>query len=470
MADSMLHPSAPPVLVLLLGLFIFPIAAQAFGPYPGLAASSSFALPDTVDLGTLRAAAVDQDPRALQPEILTRATQLRLDRLRAGRLPQFAFSGEATLQSDVPTIPIALPDGATPSAPQEQARVQVEADWSLYDGGRIARQASVEQARLAEQQAGVTVALYGLQEAVTEAYFGALLLQAQAQTLALAAEDLDARLAFLHKRAQEGAALASEASAVEAERIRIRQQAAQAEFDRRAALAVLSGLTGIRVSPDDLLALPDLDDVTLSVTQTDVSGEMAPLSVAGRPEFRQFAQAQERARAEARLATAATRPTLSVFGQAGFGRPSPLDFLSEDVSEYGLVGVRVRWSPFDWGRARREAEAARLQADVAQTEADAFARRLRRETEDELATLARLDDIAEGDARVVALREDVLRVARRQLEEGILTAPDYTDALTDLTEARLILEHHQIERAQAQARLLSTLGRYPNSPLATDIR
>ena len=145
-------------------------------------------------------------------------------------------------------------------------------------------------------------------------------------------------------------------------------------------------------------------------------------------------------------------------------------FLSEDVSEYGLVGVRVRWAPLDWGRARREADAARLQADIAQTEADAFARQLRRETEDDLATLARLEDVATGDARVVALREEALRVARRQLEEGVLPAPDYTDALTDLTEARLVRHRHRIERAQAQARLLSTLGRYPDAPPAADVR
>ncbi|MGI9173992.1 MAG: TolC family protein [Rhodothermales bacterium] len=463
-------PHPPPLPTLLCGLLALFALAGAFSPRPGLAGPEFSVLPDTVDLARLRAAAAAQDPRALQPEILARATRLRLESLRTGRLPQLALTGQATLQSDVPTVPITLPDGTTPSSPREQARAQVEVDWSLYDGGRIARQARVERARLGEQQAGVAVALYGLQEAVTEAYFGALLLQAQAQMLALAAEDVEARLAFLRKRAQGGAALASEAGTVEAEQIRIHQQIDQAEADRRAALAVLSDLTDLRLSSDDVLALPDLDDAALGAVPMDVPGEAGPLGVAERPEFRRFAQTQERAQAEARLATAAKRPTLSVFGQAGVGRPSPLDFLSEDVSEYGLVGVRVRWAPLDWGRARREAEAARLQADVAQTEADAFARQLRRETEDDLATLARLEAVATDDARVVALREEALRVARRQLEEGVLPAPDYTDALTDLTEARLVLERHRIERAQAQARLLSTLGRYPDAPLATDVR
>ena len=119
----------------------------------------------------------------------------------------------------------------------------------------------------------------------------------------------------------------------------------------------------------------------------------------------------------------------------------------------------------DWGRARSEAGAARLQASIAQTEADALARQLRRYAEADLADLERLAGVGADDARVIALREEVLRVARRQLEEGVLLAPAYVDALTDLAEARLVAARHRIERARAQARLLSTLGLFPDRSL-----
>jgi outer membrane protein TolC len=416
------------------------------------------AQPDTLDLATLRAAAEAQDPRAVQPELYVRAAALRIEAIGAEALPQLALTGQATAQSDVPSIPLGLPDGSAPAPPLEQARVQVEADWPVYDGGRRARRADLERARLAEQTAGVAVSLYPLREATTEAFFGALLAQTQARTLALAEDDLEARLALLRTQAVEGAALDADVDAVEAERLRVRQRVAEAEARRRAALDVLSGLTGLALGPDATLALPDL--------AADAGLDLAAALAAGsRPEFARFAATADRAEAEARLAASAPRPTVSVFGQAGVGRPSPLEFLSDDLAEYALVGVRVRWAPVDWGRSRREAAAARIQADAARAEAEALARQLARDVADDRAEIDRLRAALALDDEIVALRENALHVAARQLDEGVLLPDVYTDRLTDLAEARLARDRHRVELARAQARLLSALGLFPDAPL-----
>lgn len=411
--------------------------------------------PDTLHLDALRVAAARQDPRAIQPDLLARATQLRLEALRSGRLPQFAMSGQATLQNEVPEIPINVPGFDVPSPPLEQFRAQIEANWTVYDGGRISRQAAAERARLSEHVAGVAVALYQLREATTEAFFGALLAGAQAEVLGLTLEDLDARLRSIRQAADAGAMLAADAAELEAERIRIDQQVEEAKAVRQAALEVLAELSGFDLSPSTVLALPDLDAETARVLTLPDTG------LAGRPELVRFEQTARRAEAEARVLESQTRPSLSVFGQVGVGRPSPLNFLNEDLSEYAVAGVRVQWSPFDWGRARREGEALRLQARVAETEAEAFVRRLVREVEDERVDLARLDAAIAADERAVTLREEVLRVTQRQLDEGVILADRYTDRLTDLAEARLTLERHRLERARTQARLLSTLGHLP---------
>ena len=434
-----------------------------------LASGVASAQPDSLRLADVRAAAAEADPRGAQPELLARASRLRLEALRAGRLPSLALSGQATLQSDVPSLPLTLPDGASPAPPKEQVRAQVEADWAVYDGGRTALQSELERTRLAEQAAGVAVTLYGLREAATESFFGALLLGAQAETLGLAAQDLDAQVALLRRRAAEGAALASEAAGAEAELIRVRQRQAEAEASRRAALAVLADLTGLDIPPEAPLALPDLGALVARALDAgavvDDEDAADALELTDRPEFERLARTRERAEAEARLAASATRPSVSVFGQAGVGRPSPFDFLSDELKPFALAGVRLRWAPVDWGRSRREAGAARLQASIAQTEADALARQLRRSVEADLAELDRLAGVGADDARVIALREEVLRVARRQLEEGVLLAPAYVDALTDLAEARLVAARHRIELARAQARLLSTFGLFPDRSL-----
>lgn len=446
-------------------LLLFLLVSPAVAAYAQPAAE-----PDTLHLGMLRAAAVQQDPRFVQPELLVRASELRRTALRSQRRPQLTITGQATMQNEVTEIPLDVPGQDAPSPPHEQFRTQLETEWMLYDGGRIQRQAAAERAQLAENVAGVAVTLYALREATTEAFFGALLSAARAETLTLTAEDLEAQLRLIQRQADDGAALAAEAAALEAELIRVRQQAEEAKAARRAALDILADLTGTSITPADTLVLPDLDAETSQVLSqleagASESDETAVRALLDRPELERSARMAERAEAEARARAAQTRPSLSLFGQAGIGRPGPFNFLSDDVSEYGLAGVRVRWPVFDGGRARREAEAIRVQTRIAETEAEAFVRQVARDIEDKRADLARLDTAIAADERAVSLREEVLRVARRQLEEGVLLPDIYMDRLTDLFEARLTLERHRIERAQAQALLLSALGRYPEPRL-----
>lgn len=444
----------------LAGLLLMSVSSAA-------AAQPDSSPSDTLHLSALRAAAAEQDPRAVQPDLLARATRLRLAALRAQRRPQFTLTGQATVQNEVAEIPIEGPGRQTvPRPPHEQYRVQVESDWTLYDGGRIARQVAAEQAHLREEEADVAVTLYGLRQATTEAFFSALLSASRAHTLALAAKDLEARLHVLREQVDEGAALSVEAAALEADRIRIHQQVEEAEAARRAALGVLAELTGVPVSPADSLALPELDDEAAQALRRldapegpldeDVAGALV-----GRPELVQLARAAERLDAEAHVREAQTRPSLSLFGQAGYGRPGPFNIIADDPSEYALAGVRLRWPIVDWGRAAREAEALRLQARAVETEAAAFVRQLDREIEDERANLARLRAAVDDDRRAVELRAEALRTARAQLEEGVILPDTYSDRLSDLTEARLTLERHRIELAQTQVELLSTLGRYP---------
>jgi outer membrane protein TolC len=422
----------------------------------GLAASGAHAQDaDSLRLGALQVAAERQDPRAVQPALLERASSLRLENLRAQRLPQLALTGQASYQSAAFTLPFALPGAGVPEPPLERFQVQAEADQLLYDGGRLARRADVERAALAEQRAGVAVSLYALRQAVTEMFFAALLFDVQAATLALQEADLAVRLELVETRIREGAALPADAAALEAEAIRVRQAREEAEAGREAALDVLGRLVDVPVAGRPL-ALPDLDAALPLALTAD--------TLAARPELGRFRRTQARLEAEARLAESQARPQVSLFGQAGVGRPSPFEPISDEAKAYGLVGLRLRWAPFDWGQAARTAEAARLQAESTAAEAAAFEDQLDREVQDELATVVRLERALEQDARAVALREEVLRTARRQLEEGVLLPADYADRLSDLTEARLARERHRIERARAQARILTTLGHPLDAP------
>ncbi len=95
-------PSAPraPTRALLLYLMAgLLLAAGLAAPWPALAQSGTSPL----RLSALRAAAAQQDPRAVQPELLARATELRVAALRRQRLPQLALRRRAWTPSAAPS-------------------------------------------------------------------------------------------------------------------------------------------------------------------------------------------------------------------------------------------------------------------------------------------------------------------------------------------------------------------------------
>jgi outer membrane protein TolC len=402
---------------------------------------------DTLRLPALQDAATQRDPRAAQALMQARATELRLRNLDAERLPQLELRGEATRQSEVTTIPIAMPGVQVPVPPKSRYEAALEAQVTLYDGGVLGGRRNVERARLQAAQAQLSAQLYPLRMEVTEAFFAAFLLQSRAAEVGTLMDDLEARLTMVRAQVRAGAALPGDTAVLRAELLSAAQQRAELAADRRAALAVLARLTGRAVEEGDVLALPELGG---RVGTDDAPGAHPQLAV--------FAAERERLAREEALVRARTQPQVAAFGQLAYGRPG-LDQFREDLHEYWMGGVRVRWQPWDWGAAGRERQVLQVQRQIVDTEEAAFTDRLRREVQDELQAVDRLREALAADDRIVALREQVERQARAQLQEHAITAAAYVDVRTDLQEARIARQRHRAELARAQARYLTTLGR-----------
>jgi outer membrane protein TolC len=402
---------------------------------------------DTLGLSALQAAAVARDPRAAQALMQSRATELRLRTLDAERLPRFELRGEATTQSEGVIIPIQIPGGGEPpEPPRSRFEAALETQLTLFDGGVLARRRGVERARLQAEQARLAAQLYPLRMEVTEAYFAAYLLQERMAEVGTLTEDLQARLAVVRAQVRNGAALPGDTAVLLAELLGAGQQRAELAADRRAALAVLSRLAGREIGEGDVLALPEL------------GGRMGTDGAPGaHPQFAVFAAERERLSREEELVHARTRPQVTAFGQLAYGRPGPAQF-REDLHGWWIGGVRVHWQPWDWGAAGREREVLQVQRQIVDTDEAAFGERLRREVQDELQAVERLRAALADDDRIVALREQVERQARAQLDERAVTPAVYVDARTDLQEARIARRRHRAELARAQARYLTTLG------------
>jgi outer membrane protein TolC len=437
---------ARPVIALAAGVLALATYGDAHAQRPAQQAAPR----DTITLGALQAAAVKNDPRARQVDLLASQSALRQKSLGTERLPALGITAQGQYQSDVPEIPLAFPGGARPPLPPHDSYdAHLEAREPLYDPSRGARR-SVERASLAESQARVRTVLYQLRQEVSDAYFTALRLHAQRAELQAAVADLEARLRQARDRVREGSALPSESATFEAELLRTRQSLAEIDANRGAALEVLSDLTGRTIAESDSLALRDLGSAVAGVRDS-------PGAMRARPEYAQFALTGEAIERQSESVAAQNQPRISAFGRVGYGRPA-LNPLGTEFDQYWLAGVRVDWSPWNWGSTRRAQEELALQRQIVTTEEKAFTERVRRAVVSDLAAIDRLEQTLATDDTIIALRERVLNETRIRFGEGVVTSAEYVDRETDALNARLARATHRVELARARAHFLTLMG------------
>ncbi|HEY8257438.1 MAG TPA: TolC family protein [Gemmatimonadales bacterium] len=416
---------------------------------------------DTLSVERLQEAALTSDPRGTQRRLLREATDLRLAVIGADRLPQFEVNGSASHQSDVTRPTFGIPGVAIPAFPKQHWQTTLDVEQRLYDGGDVARRRELEEARNAESQSALDVSLYELRSDVNSAFYSAFLFEKREAEYDALVGDLDARLAAVRARVEAGTALSRDAAEIDAERVRASLQRDEARASRRASLAILSDLAGKGLDTTAVLVLP-----TDELERSYPASLDTIATLRRRPEFDQLRRSRERLDKAIAYTAVENRPKIFAFGQAGVGLPGYDQFRSSSDAFY-QVGLKLKWQPWTWRSAGRTAEAYRLQKDIVVTEEQALGRSLARAVATSLEDISRLKAALADDERIVTLRTEVERQARAQFDEGAITTPDYVETRTDVLEARLTLERHRVELAQARSTYLTTLGITPRTASET---
>lgn len=405
---------------------------------------------DSLELGDLQNQAVQNDPRTRQLDLLSSQSALRMQDIDASRLPTIGANAQGQYQSQVLMLPLRLPNGQSlPVPPHDTYDANLGAEQTIYDPTIGARR-RVERAELAASAANVEATTFSLRSSVNDAYFSALLQQAQRAELENAITDIEGKRKLAASRVAHGEALQTETAMLDAELLKQQQAVAQLTASRDASLVILRDLTGKSVSAAAVVVLPDLA-AQVARARADID------TVRARPEYAQFARNRDvLAQQEASL-DAANLPRVSAFGRAGYGRPG-LNPLAQDFSNYWLAGVQVKWSPWNWGAMRRDREVLDLQRQIVATNEAAFEQSVRRGIARDVASMDQLAGTLAGDDAIIALRERILRETGFRFSEGVITASEYVDRETDLLDARLTRATHRVQLAQARANFLTSLG------------
>lgn len=386
-------------------------------------------------------------PLSAQGGLLRSASALRQEQIDQARLPQISWNAQASLQSEVVEFPFELPvpGGAGLDLPLYRFQTTADAQYRLYDGGRIAASQEAEAAKLAVSEAQLEVELEQLKTQVNQYVFGMLLQRERARILESGLEQLEGRVAQVEAGVKHGILLPGELKRLQAEQLRLQSEATQVKSQTEALREGLSVLLG-QVVPEGITF--------------DLPAQENELLQAGlqRPELRLFEQQQQQLMAGLSGIEADQRPTVGAFIQAGIGAPNPLNFFDNSLGPFAMGGIRFTWNFVDWGKADRSRQLLSLQREMIGQRQAVFTTQIEQQEVQIRTELAALDGHIEQGQAIIQLQEEVLQQIDAQLREGTAVAADYITQSAAVRQAQLQVERYRLQKQQLYIQLLTLKG------------
>lgn len=421
-------------------------APTAVPGFDARAASSVAA--DTLRLAQCYSAAEARFPLAERLEIADRIEHLETESVLARYRPSVTLDGQVAYHSTVPQLPFDIPGQPGPDIPRDQYKAALSVRQLIYDGGVGAAQRRLAESSTRLTAGEVDVALHDLKQRINNAFFGALLQDAALSSLEVLREEIEARREVLLAQAAAGLVDGGDVDVLEVELLNVDQRTAEATEKREGALDALEVLTGLELSSDVQLVVPDLAVEPVSDVELR----------AGRPELRVFEAQRERLALQRELTGLKTRPSVSSFATAAYGRPAGRDIFETAMSPFYSAGLRVSWSVWTWNTAERDGQVLALQEEAVAAQEAAFLQSVRAAAAEAWGDVERLRKIAARDQQIVALRQRIAVRAAVRLEEGVITATDYVLEQHAARRAELDRARHRIELENAKVRYATILG------------
>ncbi len=385
---------------------------------------------NTVTLEECYQLARENYPNLKQAEIWQEITSLQKENVRTSYLPQVSLNGQATYQSDVTKVDIAMPGISIPTVSKDQYKAYAEFRQTIWDGGLTAANLQLEDAILKSNLSQVEVEVYKLNEQVAQAFFTVLAMNKQLAVLNAQKTALVEQLKMVQSGIQNEVLEKSSALSLQAEIINLEQNELQLEAGKKTAFKMLSILTGKDISEDDNLKF---------------AGPVAtPGANLSRPELQLFKNQSAQLETQMSLLDKSRNPKIFGFGQAGYGKPG-LNMLSDKFDSYYLVGLGLSWNMFDWKKTSRQKQVLQLQQETVQHQEETFEQNMNLLLAQQSAQIDKLQKMLKKDAQLVELKTEITKTTATKLKSGTINSADYVRDLQAETVAKINRELHQIQ-------------------------
>ena len=386
-------------------------------------------------------------------DLIKRTTAFSINNIDKGYLPQLTFSGHASYQSDVATLPNVLANMLGSNGynvkglDKDQYKIGFDLNQLVWDGGNLKAQKELTNWDGKIQAAQTDVEMYAIRERVNNLFFGVLLIEDKIllnqdlQTLLLSnCRKLESMLA-------NGTAMKADADVVRAEYLKTKQQ--------------MTELVSMKNSYRQMLAIFIHKEIG-SISNLQKPEAAMPVSYENRrPELTLFAAQMMETDARKKLLDASVRPKLSLFAQGYYGSPGYdmfNDMFDHDWTLNGTVGVRLSWNIsklYTRKNDKRKLDLARNQIKTAQ---DVFLFNNSLQSTHEVTTIDQYRKMMAEDDDIISLRTSVRQAAESKLKHGIIDVNNLLQEITRENQARIDRSSHEIELLKNIYELKNTIN------------
>ncbi|MGN0282901.1 MAG: TolC family protein [Prevotella sp.] len=396
--------------------------------------------------------AAEHYPLVKRYQLIEQTAGYTLANISKGWLPQLSFDAQATLQSDVMTLPDALETMLAGTGQnvkglkKDQYRVGLNVSQVVYDGGSI--KASRKSA-MAESDVEVKkneVELYQLRERVNNLFFGVLLTEEKIRLNENLQELLLDNCRKMEAMVKGGTAMRSDQDAIRSEYLNARQQHTELSATKNCFLRMLEAFIGRRVSSG--LEKPKAD---------------APLDdTPDRPELRWMDAQTRLIDAKEKQLDASLRPSLSLFAQGYYGYPGYDmfgDMFSHDWTLNGMVGLKLSWNLSSFYTHKNDRRRLSVQRAEVENAREVFLFNNRLQSIENHSTIRRYQLVMAEDEEIISLRSSVRQATEEKLSHGVIDVNDLLQEINRENNARIALSTHEIEMLKSIYELKYTLNK-----------
>ena len=389
-------------------------------------------------------------PLIQQMDLIRQTTELNVQNIEKGWLPQVSASAQATLQSDVTAFPEQIQTVYQQMGidmkglRKDQYRVGIDVQQTIYDGGAIRNQKEVARERGNVELAQNEVNMYNVRHRVNEMYFSLLLLDDQIRLNRDLQELLEANEKKLSTMLKGGTAAESDFLNVKAERMNVVQQLTNLETQRQAVARMLSVFCGIEVK----------EPSKPSATAVQLSGNQ-------RPELRLVDAQLRLVEAQEKALNSALLPRLGVFAQGFYGYPGLNmfeDMMHRQWSLNGIVGARLQWNIGALYTRKNDKAKLNLLRQSAENSREVFLFNNNLEQIQQSESISRYQKLMEADEEIIRLRSQVRKAAESKLRHGIIDVNDLLREINAENAARVQQSIHEIEMLKEIFELKNTVN------------